>query len=67
MKDKWFDVFEPYQGGGDMIDKVEIQNTTFASGYSKFEAGTPPIVQVIGLGSSYDFINSFDLNKYYNL
>ena len=53
MKDKWFDEFDPYQGGGDMIDKVEIDKTTFAKGFSKFEAGTPPIAQVIGLGSSH--------------
>ena len=63
MKDKWFDDFDPYQGGGDMIDQVEIDNTIFAKGYSKFEAGTPPIAQVIGLGASIDFINTLDLNK----
>ena len=63
MKDRWFGDFEPYQGGGDMIDKVEIDKTIYASGYHKFEAGTPPIVQVIGLGSSIDFINSFNLDN----
>ena len=63
MKDRWFDEFNPYQGGGDMIEKVEINNTIYASGYNKFEAGTPPIVQVIGLGSSVDFINSLNLDK----
>ena len=63
MKDKWFDEFNPYQGGGDMIETVEIDSTTYASGYSKFEAGTPPIAQVIGLGSSIDFINSLNLEK----
>jgi cysteine desulfurase/selenocysteine lyase len=63
MKDKWFDKFNPYQGGGDMIETVEIDNTTYASGYSKFEAGTPPIAQVIGLGSSIDFVNSLNLDK----
>ena len=63
MKDKWFDLFDPYQGGGSMIDRVNIDNTTFARGFQKFEAGTPPIVQVIGLGASYDFISNFDLRK----
>ena len=63
MKDKWFDKFDPYQGGGSMIDKVEIDNTTFAKGFQKFEAGTPPIAEVIGLGTSIDFINSLDLDK----
>ena len=63
MKDRWFDEFNPYQGGGDMIEKVEINDSTYASGYSKFEAGTPPIAQVIGLGASIDFINSLNLDK----
>ena len=63
MKDKWFDLFDPYQGGGSMIDKVDIDKTTFARGFQKFEAGTPPIVQVIGLGASYDFISNFDLRE----
>ena len=63
MKDKWIEDFLPYQGGGDMIDKVEIDHTIFAKGYSKFEAGTPPIAQVIGLGASIDFVNSLDLAK----
>ena len=66
MKDKWFDKFEPYQGGGDMIDQVEIDHTTFAKGFNKFEAGTPPIVQVIGLGASIDFINSIGLKEVYD-
>ena len=66
MKDKWFDDFNPYQGGGDMIDKVEINHTTFAKGFHKFEAGTPPIAQVIGLGSSIDFVNSLSLEKIFN-
>ena len=61
MKDRWFEDFEPYQGGGDKIDNVEIQETIFAKGFNKFEAGTPPIAQVIGLGSSIDFVNSLNL------
>ena len=63
MKDKWFEKFDPYQGGGSMIDIVEIDNTSFAKGYQKFEAGTPPIAQVIGLGSSIDFVDSLDLEN----
>ena len=63
MKEKWIEDFNPYQGGGDMIEKVEINETTFAKGFNKFEAGTPPIAQVIGLGASIDFINSLNLEK----
>ena len=63
MKEKWIDALGPYQGGGDMIDQVEIHSTTFAKGFSKFEAGTPPIAQVIGLGSSIDYITSFNFDE----
>jgi len=66
MKDRWFEDFNPYQGGGSMIDNVEIDNTTYSKGFSKFEAGTPPIAEVIGLGASIDFINSLDLKKIFD-
>tara|TARA_Y100000590_G_scaffold403152_1_gene489558 strand:+ start:2399 stop:3601 length:1203 start_codon:yes stop_codon:yes gene_type:complete len=66
MKDEWFEKFDPYQGGGSMIDKVEINETIFAKGFQKFEAGTPPIAEVIGLGSSIDFVNLLNLDKIYN-
>ena len=62
MGNKWFENLDPYQGGGAMIDNVDINKTTYATGFQKFEAGTPPIVQVIGLGSSFDFLNQYDLN-----
>mgnify|MGYP001170964239 CR=1 FL=1 len=65
MKNKWFELFDPYQGGGSMIDKVEIDNTTFSKGFQKFEAGTPPIAEVIGLGASLDFINEVGIDKIY--
>ena len=63
MKEKWFDQLGPYQGGGSMIDTVEIDHTSFAKGFQKYEAGTPPIVQVIGLGASFDFLNEYNLNE----
>ncbi len=66
MKNKWFELFDPYQGGGSMIDKVEIDNTTFSKGFQKFEAGTPPIAQVIGLGASYDFMSNYNIEEIFN-
>ena len=63
MKNQWLNNFDPYQGGGDMIENVDFKNTTFASGHQKYEAGTPPIAQVIGLGASYDFISQFNLKE----
>ena len=44
-----------------MIKNVDFNKTIFASGHQKFEAGTPPIVQVIGLGASYDFMSKLNL------
>ncbi len=50
----------PYQGGGDMIDTVTFACTTWAPPPAKFEAGTPPIAQAIGLGAAIDYLNSLD-------
>lgn len=50
----------PYQGGGDMIDTVTFAETTWAEPPAKFEAGTPPIVQAIGLGAAIDYLNTLD-------
>jgi len=63
MKERWFDDLDPYQGGGSMIDNVDIHQTTYAKGFQKFEAGTPPIAEVIGLGASIEFVTSLDLKK----
>ncbi len=46
----------PYQGGGDMIESVNFEKTTWAEPPAKFEAGTPPIVQAIGLGAALDYM-----------
>ncbi|MCA0201700.1 MAG: cysteine desulfurase [Proteobacteria bacterium] len=54
------DAMPPYQGGGDMIDTVTFAKTTWAPAPAKFEAGTPPIVQAIGLGAAIDYLNSID-------
>ncbi len=54
-----YDVLEsmpPYQGGGDMIDTVSFERTTYKSAPYKFEAGTPAIIQVIGLGAAIDYL-----------
>tara|TARA_B100000700_G_C15037238_1_gene853406 strand:- start:804 stop:2006 length:1203 start_codon:yes stop_codon:yes gene_type:complete len=63
MKDKWLNDFSPYQGGGSMIDNVDMSETKFATGNQKFEAGTPPIAQVIGLAASLNFLKSLDMEK----
>ncbi|MBM3207058.1 MAG: SufS family cysteine desulfurase [Chlamydiae bacterium] len=57
------EVIPPYQGGGDMVDKVEFISTTYQKPPLKFEAGTPLIQQAIGLGNAIDFIESIGLDN----
>lgn len=52
----------PYQGGGDMIEKVTFEETTYNVLPMKFEAGTPMIAEVIGLGAAVDYVNQLGLN-----
>jgi len=51
------DRFEPFLGGGDMIRTVTVNGSTWADTPQKFEAGTPPIAEVIRLGAAIDFLN----------
>ncbi len=50
----------PYQGGGEMISTVTFERSEWAELPAKFEAGTPPIVQAVGLGAAIDYVSSFD-------
>ena len=65
MKSKWIDTLGPYQGGGSMIKNVDTDSSTYLNGFQKFEAGTPPIAEVIGLSASLDFINKVGIDKIY--
>jgi cysteine desulfurase/selenocysteine lyase len=51
------DAMQPYQGGGEMIDIVTLDEVTYNEPPHRFEAGTPPIVQAIGLGAAIDYID----------
>ena len=53
----------PYQGGGEMIAEVTQENVTYADAPQKFEAGTPPIAQAIGLGHAIKYINEIGINE----
>ncbi len=53
----------PYVTGGDMIMQVTLEKTTYAKPPARFEAGTPPITQVIGLGEAIDYLNQIGLDK----
>lgn len=62
-KEKWLDRLPPYQGGGEMIDKVSFEKTTFAELPFKFEAGTPDYVATHGLATAIKYINSIGLDN----
>lgn len=53
----------PVQGGGDMIEHVSFEKTTFQKAPMRFEAGTPMIAQVIGFGAAIDYIDSIGMKK----
>lgn len=62
-KEEWLNQMPPYQGGGDMIDVVTFEKTTYNHLPHKFEAGTPSIAAVIGLGKAVDYIKQVGLEN----
>jgi cysteine desulfurase / selenocysteine lyase len=61
-KEALLEAMPPYQGGGDMIQTVSMTKSTFNALPHKFEAGTPHIAGVIGLGAAIDYVNELDLD-----
>ena len=59
-KEELLNDMPPYQGGGDMIDRVTFEKTTYNTLPHKFEAGTPHISGGIGLGLAFEYLNSID-------
>ncbi len=57
-KEKWLEEMPPYQGGGEMIDQVSFEKTTFERPPLKFEAGTPDYVATHGLATAIDYIEN---------
>ena len=62
-KAEWLEHMPPYQGGGDMIASVTFEKTTYNALPYKFEAGTPHIAGVIGLGMALDYLNGLGLDR----
>jgi len=62
-KESWLEAMPPYQGGGEMIDQVTIEKTTYNQLPFKFEAGTPNIVGPIGLAAAIDYINALSFEE----
>lgn len=55
-KEKWLEKLPPFHFGGEMVKKVSVEKTIFNELPYKFEAGTPPIAEVIALGAAIDFM-----------
>jgi len=65
-KEKWLQELPPYQGGGDMIDRVTFEKTIYAELPFKFEAGTPNYIGAIGLSIAIDYLNNIGMENIYN-
>lgn len=64
-KEELLNQLPPYQGGGDMIEKVTFEKTTYNVLPMKFEAGTPMIAEVIGLGAAIDYLEGIGMPSIY--
>lgn len=62
-KEELLEAMPPYQGGGDMIAQVTFDKTSYNVLPQKFEAGTPMIAEVIGLGASLDYLDKIGMEK----
>jgi len=62
-KEKYLEEMPPYQGGGEMVDQVTFQKTTYNKLPYKFEAGTPNVAGVLGLEAALKYIQDLDLKK----
>lgn len=59
------EMMPPYQGGGDMIETVTFEQTTYADVPVKFEAGTPMIAEILGMGAAIDYFMKMDSHALY--
>ena len=57
------EAMEPFEGGGEMISDVRLDDSTWAPVPHKFEAGTPPIVEAIGLGAAVDYLEKIGMEE----
>jgi cysteine desulfurase/selenocysteine lyase len=62
-KAEWLEAMPPYQGGGEMINSVTFEKTTYARIPHKFEAGTPNIGGAVGLGAAIDYVRQIGLDR----
>ncbi|MDP3919704.1 MAG: cysteine desulfurase [Candidatus Omnitrophota bacterium] len=62
-KQKLLEEMDPYQSGGEMIRSVTFEETTYAEPPAKFEAGTPAIAEIIGLGPALDYLDKIGFDR----
>lgn len=62
-KSEWLDMMPPYQGGGEMIDQVSFEKTTFNELPYKFEAGTPDFIGSAAFAEAIDYVQAIGLDK----
>lgn len=62
-KREWLDKMPPYQGGGEMIQTVSFEKTTFNELPYKFEAGTPDFISTVGLAAALDYVDSIGMDN----
>ncbi|MCL2259985.1 MAG: SufS family cysteine desulfurase [Fibromonadales bacterium] len=62
-KNEILETMPPWQGGGEMIDKVSFEGTSFALPPARFEAGTPPIAEVLGFSAAIDWVNETGMSN----
>ena len=62
-KERWLDKMPPYQGGGEMIEHVSFEKTTFERPPLKFEAGTPDYVATHGLAKALDYVSALGMDN----
>jgi cysteine desulfurase/selenocysteine lyase len=62
-KKKWLQNLPPFNGGGEMIETVTMDTVTYNDPPHRFEAGTPPIVQAIGLGAALDYMRAIGRDR----
>ena len=62
-KEDWLDKLPPYQGGGEMIEHVSFEKTTFEKPPLKFEAGTPDYIATHGLATAIDYVNRIGMDN----
>jgi cysteine desulfurase/selenocysteine lyase len=61
-REELLNALPPFHGGGEMIETVTMQRSTYASAPHRFEAGTPPIAEAVGLGAAVDYLGHIGLD-----